>query len=668
MNTIITLKFNYIFLLFFTFLFFSNPLSGRPKQKIDSLSQLLTTVQQDSNRLKLYGQLCWYYSSTRDKLDTAKMYADSIYNLAESLHDERGIIYAHFYYGTIDRHQGNLVSGLEHFNKYVKYHAKMGNTHLVATGLYQVGVIQKNIGNYEESLSTLYRVLEIHESREYDYGIGFTLNAMGGIQRIIKNYEDAIQSYQRSIQIFTELKEEYDLAMSLENLGNVFGELLQYDSALKYYNKALAIDIKLDKKYGIASELENMGNLYLDMGDIHKALDYHLQSLEIRKQLPQQRDLAISLNRLGEIYLQLKSLDLAEDYLGQALALSRKINAKPEILHSYQEFAHLYEHKGNYFQANEFQKRYSQLKDSILNEEKLKQINELNARYQTAKKDQEIQLLSKENEIKEAKVRQQALLRNALIGIIVLIVALAVSVYHSLKQKLKTQRIISMKNEEIKQSNYKRKLTDLELKALRSQMNPHFIFNCMNSINRMILSGDGEDASKYLNKFARLIRLTLDNSENNTVTLADELAMLEAYIQLESIRFKGKINYSISVDDDIDQSSTYLPSMVLQPFIENAIWHGLMHKNAPGNIDIRIHEEEDILKCTIEDDGIGREMALKMKNGSVNKTKSLGLRITEERLKLISKNKLEKWIQIDDLKDALNNAIGTRVNIRIPLN
>lgn len=663
MKALPTITFLLVIIIYFQF-----PCFAQSRSQNDSLRALITASTVDTVRMKLYGQLCWNYASTREKLDSAKMYADSIYYLAESMGEERMIAYAHFYYGTIARHLGNLAIGLSHFNKYVAYHEQHGNIHLVATGLYQVGVIMSSMGNYNESLTNLYRVLEIHETNDYKYGVGFTLNTIGIIQRKIKNYEDAIESFKNSIAIFSALDEQYDLAMSLENLGNVFGEMNNYDSAMHYYHMALDIDIKLDKKYGIASEHENIGNLYLKMGELENALEYQLRSYEIRKQLPQQRELAISMNRLGEIYMKLGQYKTSGDYLNDAMQLSIKTESKPEILFSFEQFANLHELQGNFAQANIYLKKVMELKDSILNEDKLKQINEVEIRYETSRKDQEIELLSKENEVKEARAQQQAIVRNALIGIIILIAILAFSVYYTLRQKLKNQRLISEKNEEIKLSNYKRKMTDLELKALRSQMNPHFIFNCMNSINRMILSGDGAEASKYLTKFAKLIRLTLEKSENNTVTLEDELSMLEAYIQLESIRFKGKINYSIAVDDSIDQSAISLPSMVLQPFIENAIWHGLMHKKEPGNIHIKINEEGDILKCSIEDDGVGREMALKLKGESEQKTKSMGLKITEERLRLICNDQLDEWIHINDLKDALNNPAGTRVNISIPIN
>ncbi|MEO0333832.1 MAG: sensor histidine kinase, partial [Bacteroidota bacterium] len=144
-------------------------------------------------------------------------------------------------------------------------------------------------------------------------------------------------------------------------------------------------------------------------------------------------------------------------------------------------------------------------------------------------------------------------------------------------------------------------------------------------------------------------------------------AMLKSYLQLETLRFKEKLHYQLEVDDRIDQEITRLPSMVLQPFIENAIWHGLMPKNGDGLIKISIQEEEGVLKCVIEDNGVGREQALSLTKSKVLKKKSLGLQITEDRLKLLSKERLKELIRITDLKDSMNRALGTRVDVLIPI-
>jgi LytS/YehU family sensor histidine kinase len=189
----------------------------------------------------------------------------------------------------------------------------------------------------------------------------------------------------------------------------------------------------------------------------------------------------------------------------------------------------------------------------------------------------------------------------------------------------------------------------------------------MNSINLMILKGETENASLYLTKFSTLVRLILENAEGTKVSLENELRLLSSYIQLEALRFKGKIAYHISVDETIEKDCTYLPSMVLQPFVENAIRHGLIHKQTGGMINIDIKEEHDKLLCIIEDNGIGREKAKELQEDSIMKNKSMGMKITEERLRLLSKEHLQQLVQVTDLKDVSGQALGTRVVINIPI-
>jgi sensor histidine kinase YesM len=161
--------------------------------------------------------------------------------------------------------------------------------------------------------------------------------------------------------------------------------------------------------------------------------------------------------------------------------------------------------------------------------------------------------------------------------------------------------------------------------------------------------------------------LIVENVETNRVSLENELALIESYIQLEELRFKGKIGYEISIDETIERENVFLPPMVLQPFVENAIWHGLMPKEASGHIKIAFKEDKDCLFCTIEDDGVGRGYSEALKDKSESKTKSVGIKITEERLRLLNKKRLDEMIKIVDLKNALNEAVGTRVEINIPL-
>jgi sensor histidine kinase YesM len=222
--------------------------------------------------------------------------------------------------------------------------------------------------------------------------------------------------------------------------------------------------------------------------------------------------------------------------------------------------------------------------------------------------------------------------------------------------------------QQTKEAEFQKSLTDVSLSALRSQMNPHFIFNCLNSIKLYTAQNDTVAASNYLTKFSKLIRMALENSRSETVNLQNEIESLELYIQMEAMRFKDKLKYSIDVDKNVDADFIEIPPMLLQPYVENAIWHGLMHKEDGGNITIKIANtiSNDALLITIEDDGVGREKAAQLRSKTATSHKSFGTKVTSERLELI--NKLYKTEASVTTTDVLkNNAVaGTLVTIKIP--
>jgi len=335
----------------------------------------------------------------------------------------------------------------------------------------------------------------------------------------------------------------------------------------------------------------------------------------------------------------------------------------------YQRLAELSAAKNDFRAAYSFNQLSQQWKDSVLNESTFQKINELQTKYETEKKDKQISLLAKESELQAKEAQRQATLKQAFIGGLILVALLAGLIVYTSLQKLKNQKNITKKDNELREARFMHETATLEMKALRAQINPHFLFNCINSINLMIVDGEKENASQYLTKFSNLIRQILENTEKSTVSLQSEMVLLESYIQLEALRFKEKINYEISIDNRIAKEDTYLPSMVLQPFIENAIWHGLMHKgdDEKGMIRILVTEKDETLLCTIEDNGVGREKAKELSEKSLLKSKSMGIKITEDRLRLLSNERLKELIHITDLKDVVNKALGTRVEISIPI-
>jgi LytS/YehU family sensor histidine kinase len=190
-----------------------------------------------------------------------------------------------------------------------------------------------------------------------------------------------------------------------------------------------------------------------------------------------------------------------------------------------------------------------------------------------------------------------------------------------------------------KEAALKQQKTELEMQVLRTQMNPHFIFNSLNSISRFILKNQRIEANDYLTKFSKLIRMILHNSAMPTVKLANELNVLQLYLELECLRFDKKIMYEFQCDPDLDAELIEIPPLLLQPYIENAIWHGLMQKKEEGHLWIKIEQKGQYLVCTITDNGIGRKMADELKNVSVTKSKSMGMNTTSSRIALLNQSK-----------------------------
>ncbi len=211
-----------------------------------------------------------------------------------------------------------------------------------------------------------------------------------------------------------------------------------------------------------------------------------------------------------------------------------------------------------------------------------------------------------------------------------------------------------------------RRIAELRLSALRAQMNPHFIFNAINSIQHFVLQNDSEQAYNYLAKFSRLIRLVLEQSQSESISLDQELKMLDLYIELEQLRFERPFTYNIEVDAELRELNIKIPGMLVQPFIENAIWHGLLpKKNGEAHISISFRKKTGFAEITVEDNGVGRKASAELKHKD-GVRRSYGLQITEERLRLAEhKYSDQPEIEIVDLEDANGNATGTRVVINI---
>lgn len=226
-------------------------------------------------------------------------------------------------------------------------------------------------------------------------------------------------------------------------------------------------------------------------------------------------------------------------------------------------------------------------------------------------------------------------------------------------------RIKQIRKTEKLKRDFEKQIAESRMEALRAQMNPHFIFNCLNSINRYIIKNDIKTSSLYLTRFAKLMRLVLDNSKHKKIPFSSELEVLELYIQLEAFRFEQKFSYIIQVDNKVEKDLIKVPPLIIQPYVENAIWHGLIHKEHQGVLKITVFQKDDYLDITIEDNGIGRKKAQEFKQSTNPTRKSIGMKLTEERINHQQRNDSNNATEIIDLYDEHGNASGTLVKIKL---
>jgi hypothetical protein len=351
----------------------------------------------------------------------------------------------------------------------------------------------------------------------------------------------------------------------------------------------------------------------------------------------------------------------------------------------------VYAQKADVKKALFYYKQYIEAKDSILKLKTNSDIAELKSKYESEKKQREIQSLQLDSQQKKSELQQtwsyiekQKKFIFLIVLALVLTVLLAITLFRQYQSKKKNNELLLVQNKKIEYQKTKLEESLIYTKqlqealredldhymqaALRKQMNPHFIFNSLNSIQSFILQNDKISANTYLSKFASLMRKVLENSQHRMITLDKEIEVLKLYIELEEQRFDNKFNCFWNIDKNIDLSEHSIPPLLLQPYVENAIWHGLLHKEGERKLTMSITKNEEQLICIIEDNGVGREVS---QNLAINKNKSkqsLGTKITQKRIDLInSLNKSGITIQYHDTYNTKGEAAGTKVEIAVPV-
>lgn len=515
------------------------------------------------------------------------------------------------------------------------------------------------IGNYDSSLFYSTKSLRIREKMDDHTCIAASLTNIGHLYRMAGDKDDALDYYRQGLEYanahFINLKSANWNYLD-EPLAIIFRLRNNYDSSLYYLKIALQYDP------GNKMTRISLGETFLLEKHYDSALNIFLAPIDDFRRGNDKWDLMRVLLDAAKTYAAKQKNNTALRYARESLAISREANFRPYIIENYLLLSKLFEQLSKKDSAYLFLEKYTSLKDSVSNDQFMFRLSDYKMKTNFKKTQDLVERLNQENSIKEAKLKQASILKWSLtIGLFIAILS-GIFIYRNLNLKRKNEHLENEKS----QSELKLKASELEMQALRAQMNPHFIFNCLSSINRFILKSETEAASDYLTKFSRLIRIVLTNSKSKLISLEDELEMLRLYLDMERLRFKNTFNYNISFTNSIDIDNIYIPPLILQPFAENAIWHGLMNRESGGMLGINLYAEDNFLICCIIDNGIGRKAAGELKTWSVEKQKSMGLRITQERLALVNENEPDKtFFEFEDLYDENGKAAGTKVILSI---
>ena len=318
--------------------------------------------------------------------------------------------------------------------------------------------------------------------------------------------------------------------------------------------------------------------------------------------------------------------------------------------------------KKDFEKALDYFRKRTEILDSLNSASSRREIEKLSLEYETEKKNREIQQLNKQQELSQTSLRKSKQLQWTFLIITLLALAVLFLLWSRQRAKRKAEALLK----EAMKQEFNKKLADSELQALRAQMNPHFLFNCLNSINGFIVKNNKEKASEYLSKFSKLIRQVLNNSRAQKISLEQELETLQLYIDMEKLRFNNEFEYECTIASDVETDYVEVPPMIFQPYVENSIWHGLMHKKEGlGKLTLRIFMENPRkLVCEIEDNGIGRDAALQLRSKSASNRKSYGMSISQQRLYYSGLQQEEaNEVQIIDMKDSKGIPTGTKVQI-----
>jgi tetratricopeptide (TPR) repeat protein len=638
----------------FLFLLLMGACLGTVAQDSLRISRLLDSVRTLPNDTAKVSLLLKKGGSNNRYFESRKMenpFLQEALSLSQRLKYNKGISLVYNEIGTSKRNKSLYIVAEDYHEKALKAAEDAQDTALIVFSLNNAGVDCRRQDKLQKAFDYHVRALVLAEKINDIRNICVATNSIGNIQLTTEKYDDAITHFNHALELEEKSHNELGVAINLGNLGFAYQGLNKVDLAIQYHKRSLAMNLKMDRPIGMAICYNALGAAYKEKKDYTTAMEYLKKALEVNDKVDDKVHVAESYLSIGKLLGAEGKHEDARKYIFQSIDISTFWGFKSMLMEAYKALAADYKESGEFEKSLAAADRSLLYKDSILDEKSAMVLTQMQTIYEVDRKDNQIRTLEHDKVLGELRTKRNVVVTFFLAAF--LLMAVVGGFFYIRHRNLKTNK----------------QTLQLELRSLRSQMNPHFIFNSLSSIHRYIWSNNQEEASDYLTKFSRLMRLILDNTQHTFVTLNKELESLRLYLDLESLRCNGIFEYRFNIDPEINDEEVLIPPMILQPYVENAIWHGLVHKQPEekGLLDIDIVLKKRSLVCTITDNGIGRKKAMEIKDRKGRMHNSVGMKVTEGRIDLIRKiNNKEAKVTVTDLEDESGKGIGTKVTIVLP--
>ena len=643
----------YLFLLCSTILF------GQTKNS-ESLKVELKKAKNDIEKAEILNELADSYKASNP--DLLLDYATKALQLSQKIEYKIEEAFAYLNLGNSNIISGNYSEALKNFTSAQtilenETQTDFENNLKIKKGLAKaygsIGIVFSEQSNYSKALQFHLKAVKIYELINDDKKCAQVYNNIGVEYKSQNNDFKALEYFFKSQNIQKKLNDP-TIGITLTNIANCYLKQKNNEKAIEYYSKAKNNIDKNPDARALSEWYNNMGLYYQAIKNPTKAIENWNLAIQTSKTIDDKYSVANTYLFLGQLYSYQKNMPLALTNANLALSLAKETGSLEQTVFAEKLLSTIYKQQNNPVSALQHFELYSLAKDSLNNEENIRKGVEVAMNFEFDKREviQKEEIEKKNLLLKEQSKQNKLQLLFA--GLFALMLGgIGFLVYNRIQLK--------------KTLTLQKELAEYEQKALHLQMNPHFVFNCLGSISSFIVQNGAHSAVRYLAKFSKLMRLTLEYSKQSLIPIDKEIQGLQNYLELEQLRFNHKFDFSITKDEAIEDDLA-LPPLLLQPFVENAIIHGIIPGKEHGKIGIDFKLDTQNLICTIIDNGIGFEKSKEIKTDTVVVHKSMALDITKKRLEMIAASTSKKAeVEISELYPESKGLKGTKVVLYLPI-